>query len=136
MKVHEVPGKLEVHWDGSAKAIVDVWSSYNISLEEFRNAVLIDGLEIAKKRGAIAWIVDSSNASGNFSKEIHSFIESDVFPSFAENGIEYFITIKPDNPGLTSMTVDNYASKVGPAGIQLVEADNVEIAKDWLKSQL
>ncbi|TXT67736.1 MAG: hypothetical protein BAJALOKI1v1_20053 [Promethearchaeota archaeon] len=120
-------------WDGSCKAIIDTWTTYNVTLEEFKEAVLIEGVKHAQKHGGIAWIVDSSSATGNFKKEIHNFIETDIFPTFASIGIKYFITIKPENPGLTSMTVENYSAKAGPAGLQLLEADNVEVAKEWLR---
>lgn len=135
MIIHEIPGKMVTSWDAGSKSIIDKVDTFRMSLDEFQGAVMEKGLEHAKSHGAIAWIVDSSTAEGNFKKEIQDYIDNVVFPTFAENGIEYFVTVKPEEPGLTSMTVENFASKVGPSGMQLVEAANVEVAKKWLRNQ-
>lgn len=133
MKVYNVPGKLDVKWESSVKAIIDTWSSYTISLEDFKEAVLVKGLNYAKSHGGVAWIVDSSQATGSFSQEIQSFIGSDVFPAFAKIGIKYFITINSQVSAITKMTVRSYSSKTGPNGLQLVELNNVNDAIAWLK---
>lgn len=135
MKVYSLPGKLEVTWDADVKAIIDTWSTYSISLEEFKEAVLVKGLNHAKANKGVAWIVDSSKAQGVFSQEIQGFIGSDIFPQFAKNGIKYFITIDPVVP-ITRLTVSTYKKKLGPNGIQLVEVPNVAEAKKWLKDAL
>ena len=93
MKLQSIPGKLESTWLDDVKAVLDTWTSYDIALPDFRQAVPVDGLNHAKAHGAIAWIVDSSTATGAFSAEIQAFIGSDVFPGFAKAGINYFITI-------------------------------------------
>lgn len=135
MIIHEIPDKMVTTWDRNAKAVIDKVDSFHMSLDEFKGAIMEEGLDYAKENGAIAWIIDSSEAEGNFKKEIQDFIEDEVFPAFADNGIKYFVTIKPDDPGLTSMTVENIASKAGPAGLQLVDAANVDAAKAWLQKQ-
>lgn len=132
MKIHEIPGKLTVTWNSDVKAIIDTWHSYFVTLEEFKQAVLVKSLNHAKANGGIAWIVDSHTAKGVFSEEIQKFIETDVFPSFAKNGIKYFMTINAENP-LTRTTVNLYSQKVGPAGIKLLDGDSVQGAINWLK---
>ncbi len=132
-KVYEIPGKLSVAWDSDVKAIIDTWSSYFVALEEFKNAVLVKGVDYAKSRGVKAWIVDSSQAKGAFSQEIQDFIGSTVFPKFAEIGVKYFITITSQVSAVTKMTVASYASKTGPNGLKLVEVDSAENAVAWLK---
>jgi hypothetical protein len=132
MFVYSVPGKLEVNWHNDVHAIVDTWTSYSISLEEFSDAVLTKGIGFARNKGVQAWIVDSSQASGAFSQEIQQFIGSDVFPTFAKNGVKFFITITSEVSAVTKMTVNSYRAKTGPHGLQLVEARSVEEAKEWL----
>ena len=134
MNVHSIPGKLQVTWRDDVKAIVDTWSTYFVSLDEFKTAVLEKGLSHAKANGGVAWIVDSSSAKGVFSQEIQDFIGSDVFPAFASIGIKYFITITSQVSALTKMTVKTYASKTGPHGLQLVELNSVDDAVAWLKA--
>ena len=130
--VFEIPGKLSVSWIGEVKAIVDTWTSYYISLAEFKNAVLEKGVSFGKIRGVKAWIVDSSQAKGAFSQEIQDFIGSTVFPKFAEIGVKYFITITSQISAVTKMTVASYSAKTGPNGLQLVEVASVEHAIEWL----
>lgn len=133
MKIHSLPGKLEVSWRSDVKAIVDTWHTYGITLDEFKEAVLVKGLNHSKANGGVAWIVDSSKAEGVFDTEIQNFIGSDVFPAFAKNGIKYFITINSQVSALTKMTVRTYQSKTGPNGLKLVEVNSVDDAVEWLK---
>lgn len=132
MTIHEIPGKLNVTWNAEVRAIIDTWTSYHITLEEFKDAVLVKGLSHAKANMGRAWIVDSHKATGVFAPEIQKFIETDVFPSFAANGIEYFMTINAES-AVTRLTVNEYSAKVGPAGIKLLNGSSVAGAIQWLK---
>ena len=59
-------------------------------------------------------------------------IETENFPIFAKAGIKYFITIKSAS-AITNMSIDRYATKLGPNGIQMVEVPNLKGAIAWLK---
>ncbi|MGE3727222.1 MAG: hypothetical protein AB7I41_16810 [Candidatus Sericytochromatia bacterium] len=135
MHIFSIPGKLEVSWNPEVRAIIDTWTTYHISLADFRDAVLVKGLDHAKTNQGQAWIVDSSKAVGVFSPEIQEFIGTDIFPAFAKNGIKYFITINSEVSTLTKLTVNRYKSQVGPHGLQLVEVASVDDAILWLKEQ-
>lgn len=133
MDVYSIPGKLTVTWNSEAKAIVDTWASYSVSLDEFKTAVLEKGVNFAKSKGVKAWIVDSSQAKGVFKQEIQDFIGSTVFPKFAEIGVKFFITITSEVSAVTKMTVSSYSAKTGPNGLQLVEVGSAKEAIEWLK---
>lgn len=135
MEINEIPGKLHVAWNEEAKAIIDTWTSYSITLEDFREAVLVKGLNHAKANGGVAWIVDSTKAEGVFSKEIQDFIGTDIFPAFSQNGIKYFLTITSQVDALSRMTVKKYSAKTGPNNLQLGEFNSVDDAIMWLKEQ-
>jgi hypothetical protein len=132
LELFSIPGKLTVSWQDEVRAVVDTWINYMVTVEEFRNAVLVKGLSHARANGGQAWIVDSSRAKGVFSQEIQAFIDTDIFPALAGAGIRYFITITSDSV-LTRMTVSNYSSKAGPHGLTLVNLGSVEEAVSWLK---
>ncbi len=131
---HTIPGKLTCCWEPSVSAVVDTWQSYFVTLDAFKETVMVKGVSEARARGGKAWIVDSSTAKGNFPPEIQSFIGTDVFKKFAEIGIKYFITISSQSAA-TNMTIKNYSAKVGPAGIELVEATSAKDAIEWLKQK-
>ncbi|OQY00101.1 MAG: hypothetical protein B6I20_09205 [Bacteroidetes bacterium 4572_117] len=131
-KIFEIPNKLVVEWESDAKVIIDTWTTYFVSLDEFREAVMIHGVNYAKANNAQAWIVDSHKATGVFSPEIQKFIESDVFPTFAKIGIKYFMTINSDD-AVTRLSINQYSTKVGPHGLKLLKGDSVEGAIAWLK---
>ncbi len=133
MKIFSIPGKLEVTWNSELKAIIDTWQTYHISLPEFREAVLVKGLDHSKANGGIAWIVDSSLAEGVFTQEIHRFIDTDIFPAFARNGVKYFITITSTVSALTKLNVMGYSAKTGPNGLKLVELNSTADAIEWLR---
>ena len=131
-KVFEIPNKLLVEWDPDAKAIIDSWTTYFVSLEEFREAVLIKGINYAQPRGVEAWIVDSHKAQGVFSPEIQKFIETDIFPAFARIGVKYFMTINAEN-ALTKLSVSQYTAKAGPSGMKVLNGSTAQGAIEWLK---
>jgi len=116
-----------------AHAIVDGWTSYGVSLAEFREAVLVRGLGYAKQKRGRAWIVDSSRAKGLFSDDIQRFIGTDVFPAFAKAGSKYFATISSSS-SLTNLSMGTYKARLGPNGIQLAEPGSVGQALQWLKA--
>lgn len=132
--VYEIPGKLTVEWDSDVKAIIDTWTNYTITLDQFRVAVMEKGVGHAKGKGVKAWIVDSSKATGAFPQEIQAFIGSDCFPKFAEIGVKYFVTITSQKSAITKMVVASYSAKTGPNGLKLVEVDSVEDAIEWVKN--
>ena len=111
MQITTIPGKMVQTWNGEVKAVVDTWTNYGATLDEFKQAVLIKGLNHAKLNQGRAWIVDSSKANGSFSQEIQNFIGSDIFPSFAKAGIKYFITITSES-AVTRMTIRSYTAKL------------------------
>ena len=63
--VNEIPGKMTSYWHPKAKAVVDCWTSYDVTLDEFRIAVLEKGLAFSKANGGHAWVVDSHTATGS-----------------------------------------------------------------------
>ncbi|HMZ57201.1 MAG TPA: hypothetical protein PL048_00395, partial [Leptospiraceae bacterium] len=103
-------------------------------LAEFREATLEKGLVHSKQNNGRAYIVDSSEATGVFTREIQDFIGTDIFPAYAAGGIQYFITISSEKSTLTDMNVKTYSKKVGPAGIILVEVNSLNEAVDFLKN--
>ncbi len=134
MQIQIIPGKMESTWNEEVKAVVDTWTTYSVTLEEFKNAVLVKGIDFARAHGGRAWIVDSSTAHGAFSQEIQDFIGTDIFPSFTKNGIKYFITISSKVSPLTNLTVKQYSAQAGPNGLKLIELNSTDDAIQWLKS--
>ena len=135
MNIYNIPGKLEGIWREDVKTVIDTWSSYFVTMEEFEQAVLVKGVDYAKRNGGIAWIVDSTQAIDVFPNEIQAFIESHIFPAFASIGIKYFITIKSQISALTRLNISTYSAKAAPHGVMLIESDSVENAIEWLKQE-
>ena len=134
MKVHQIPGKLEVEWREDVNSMWDKWYNYNITLEEFTQAIMEKGVSFARSHRAIAWIADASIAKGVFADEIQEFITKKVFEQFAKIGIKYFISVQPQS-ALTKLGVKRYESQVGPKGITLVEAKDIDAAIAFLKEK-
>jgi len=106
-----------------------------VRVDEFREAVLVKGLDYSKANNGVAWIVDSSQAEGKFAKHIIDYIGTDVFPKFVENGIKYFITIKPSNSPVAAFNVTSFSMKTAETGLILVEMESLDQALAWLKQQ-
>lgn len=130
-KIFEIPDKLLCEWDSDAKAVIDTWTTYSITLAEFKEAVYVKGVNHARLNGVKAWIVDSHKANGFFKAEIQEFIATHIFPTFASIGVKYFMTINAENAA-TKMTVDQYSSKAGPNGLKVLTGSNAEDAIKWL----
>jgi len=75
MKIYEIPGTLIVEWDDEVKTTFDTWSSYSITVPEFREAILNKGLSNARAHGGRAWVMDATKAKGVFTPEIQKLIE-------------------------------------------------------------
>lgn len=133
-KIYEIPGKFTVEWENDVKVMIDTWTSYNITLDQFKEAVIKKGVAHATGKGVKAWIVDSSNATGALPQEIQNFIDSDCFPTFARIGVKYFITITSAKSALTKMSVNTYSAKAGPNGLKLVQVNSVNEAIEWMKN--
>lgn len=132
MTVHEVPGTLVVEWNDEVRAMVDTWSSYGITVPQFRDAILNKGLTYAKTHGGRAWVMDATAAKGAMGEDVQKLIEAEVFKAFAAIGIKYFITIKSGS-AITNMSIKNFTSHVGPCGIQMVEVPDRNKAIAWLR---
>ncbi|HEY5959579.1 MAG TPA: hypothetical protein VIV60_23655 [Polyangiaceae bacterium] len=131
--VHEIPGKLRVAFDMDAKAIIDRWETFAVTLEEFRDAVLIRGVTYGSRYGVRAWIVDSSAAKGAFPPAVQLLIEKEVFPTFAKIGVKQFLTITSKS-AITNLSIMNFVSKLGPNGIELIETGSVSDALTIIKN--
>ena len=131
--VTEIPGKLKVEFIPEAKAMLDTWSSYHITLEQFRDALLNQGVKYAKINGAVAWIADSSDAKGVLTQEIQDIITTEIFPTYVKTGIKYFITITSKS-AVTKMTIKNYEAKTEASGLKLLTVASVDEALAWLKA--
>lgn len=131
-KVYEIPGKLLVEFDTDAKAMIDIWSTYAVTLAEFKDAVLVKGVNHAKTNGVKAYIVDSSKAKGAFSAEIQNFIATQVFPAFVRIGIKHFLTIDSES-AITNLSVKQYSANADSSGLNVIRGSSVQGAIDWLK---
>lgn len=130
--VHEIKGKVRVHWLPESKAILDTWESQVITVAEFREFIA-KGLEFSVKNGGRAWIVDASSATGVMPQEVQAHIANEVFPAFVKNGVKYFCSIQPKGSALAKMTVAQYKENTTQHGLILSEAENVEDAVNYLK---
>ena len=132
MKVHEIPGTLVVEWNDEVNAMIDTWSSYFISVPQFREALLRSGLSHARAHRCRAWVMDASQAKGAFPWSVQDLIETEVFQAYAAIGIKYFVTIKSAS-AITNMAIKRYTAHLRQCGIQLVEVPDRRTAITWLK---
>ncbi len=132
MTVHEIPGVLRVEWNDSVKAMIDTWSSYTITVPQFREAILEQGVAQAKVHKGRAWVMDATKAKGAFPQDVQKLIENEVFKTFAAIGVKYFITIKSAS-AVTNMAIDRYTAHLGPAGLEMVDVPDQSTAIQWLK---
>ncbi len=131
-KFYELPGHLVSEFDSEVKAVINLWTNYSITLEEFKEAVFVNGVNHAKNYGAVAFITDAKDCTGEFSPEIQKFIATDVLPTFTKIGVKYFLIIKSGYI-YTNKTIETFTSTAGPNGLKLIEADSTPGAIAWLK---
>lgn len=136
MLVYELKDKMTGTWDSGARAMIDVWQNYyHVSLDEFRKAVFEKGISFSKQNNGRAWIVDSENAKGVFSKDIQDYIVNEGFEIFRKNGVKYFITINSKVSALTKSTVNKYKSSAVKNSLEQIELNSVDDAIFWLKDK-
>ena len=132
VKIHEIPKVLVVDWNDSVKSMIDTWSSYIITVAQFREAIMEKGVSYAKAHGGRAWIMDASKAKGAFPQDVQKLIETEVFKTFAAIGVKHFLTIKSETSALTNMAIGVYTANLGPHGIQMVDVPDQKTAISWL----
>lgn len=136
MLVYELKDKMTGTWDTDARAMIDVWQNYyHVSLDEFKEAVFVKGVNFSKQNNGRAWIVDSEKAKGVFSKEIQEYIVNEGFDVFRKSGVKYFITINSKVSALTKSTVNKYKASALKKGLEQIELGSVEDAILWLKNK-
>ena len=133
MLVAEIPGTLTVEWNDEVKATIDTWSTYAISTQQFREAILEKGVANARLHGGRAWIMDASKVKGAFPQDVQKLIETEVFKTFASIGVKYFVTIKSADSAITNMAIKRYTTHLGPCGIEMVEVPDHDKAIEWLR---
>lgn len=134
MRIHEIPGKLVCDWNEECKAMIDTWSNYTVTVDQFREAILKKGLSHAKANKARGWIMDAAAAKGAVPAEVVKLIETEVFKSFAAAGIKYFLTIKSTASTVANLSIKTYTANIGPHGLQMVEVPDQKTAIAWLKA--
>ncbi len=133
MVVHQIPGILVVDWNDQVKATIDTWTSYAITLDQFREAILQKGVANAKLHGGRAWVMDAAKAKGAFPQDVQNLIATEVFKTFASIGIKYFITVKSSST-ITNLAIGRYTALLGPHGIKMVDVPDLKTAIEWLKA--
>jgi len=132
-KIHSIPETMDTYWVSDVNAVLDVWKTNTITQKDLDEALLIDGINQLKTNHGNAFILDSSETTNPLTTEMQTHLGKDVFPSLANNGVKYFITVPPKQKNQTRTPIKNLTTNPGPNGIQLLEVNNQEDAIEWLK---
>ncbi|MCV9385764.1 hypothetical protein [Reichenbachiella ulvae] len=132
-EIYSIAGKLKGHHDSDINGMIDTWENLLVSLDQFKTNIHDIGLEYAEKNHLTTWIVDTSNSTGVFKKEIQGFIESVVAPKCAEIGIKYFFVVLPQS-AIAKLSTKNVAKiNSGQEGMQTFEVASVDEALSMLQ---
>ena len=132
--VYENPGKVRVEWEPSVRTMVDTWGSLaEVTVADFREAVLVQSLPYGIAHGVQAYIVDNSAALGAFSQEVVDFISCEVHPAVAQGGVKFLVTIESKESPLANITARKYKDTLKPFGVQLATATTLAEAMSWLE---
>ena len=130
MNIFSIQDKLVADWNPEIRSVVEIWSDYELVLEDFRKAIFVKSINHAKASQAKGWIFDGSQAKGAFSEEIQAFIDGNRFPAFAWAGLKYFVTINPSVSEATKVETSQ-----DTRGLEWVELPSIEAAAQWIKAQ-
>ncbi len=128
-----IPGKFTSFWLADARAALDEWTNFFVTLPDFKQAVFDTALAAAARKGARAWIVDSTKAKGALPEEVQTFIGKQGHALMAKNKIEHFITLRPTS-ATTTMSLQRVERVVGPSGMKLITVESVDAALEYLRS--
>jgi hypothetical protein len=133
MTLYEYPERVRVEWNEETKALVVRVFTYRGTVEVFREIVVDHLFDLTKEKGARAWIVDSSEATGAFHARSREILEREVFPAIAKLGVKYLITIPSEVSPIAVMTVESYAAGAAAIGMEAVEVRSIDEGIEWLK---
>lgn len=131
-RLFTIPGKMTLSWLPEHQALLDEWTDYFVTLEQFR-AMVDAGLKHSRVHEARAWIVNGSRAKNVFPKDVHEYIASHSFLDLVAAGIGHFVSIQSQVSATTNLGIARYERHTGPAGIQLVSVDSVFDALRFLR---
>lgn len=134
MKVLEIPRKMTCNYHEEASAMIDTWESFVVSKDDFKHYILDKALSFARSKNVKAWIIDATRSKGVFTKELLSFIENEVHPTFFKNGIKYFISIKPQESAFAELTEKSYTNSLSNSGLRLITCSTIDEAIEWIKN--
>ncbi len=121
---------LTIHWDENVKCPILEWKTFARS-SEFRDA-LETGLKLVKEKRARRWLADMRNM-GTVSVADQTWSNEDWFPRALAAGINRMALVVPKST-LAKMSVDTIMSKVEGANLETAYFDNIEEAKQWLRT--
>lgn len=128
----ELPGKMTLSWLPEHRALLDEWTNYFVTLDEFKQLGAA-ALPHAEPRGGRAWIIDGSRARNVFPPEVQTFIAEHAFAGLVAHHIAYFISIPSQVSTTTNLGIQRYERHAGPSGIQLVTAASLDDALRFLR---
>lgn len=131
-KIHSIPNTEDTYWVSDVNAVLEVWNTNTITLKDFNDAVLGEGMNQLRTNKGQALIIDESNMKSTLNPEIQTFLGREVYPALAKNGVKYCITVLPKSK-ITTTSNKNISPITGPNGIQLLDVNNSEEAIEFLK---
>lgn len=121
---------LSIDWDPNTQAVIMKWKSFAHG-DDFR-AGLNAGLDLIKEKKSHKWLADLRDL-GTVPTKDQEWSNNDWYPRAIAGGIRKMAIIMPKST-LSSMSVKNILTKVQGVDIETNYFDNIDAAKEWLKS--
>ena len=122
---------LTIHWDESCQAVRLEWKSYVEG--EPAKVGLNAGLELFKTKRTNRWIADVRRL-GPIRQVDQQWVSEDWHPRAIAAGVRYMATIIPKS-SIARLSIKQLHGKLGNAEFIINNFDDLELARDWLRSQ-
>lgn len=133
MLIHTIPDRVKITWRDDINAITEAWTSCDVTVDEFKEAILIKGLGYARDHAARAFIVDTSLCTDSFSGEVEEFIKTTLLPALADNLIKYYITTDLNFHEIAKAGISSLPRESGPGSLETLHVHGIKDAVMWLK---
>lgn len=122
---------VELHWDETEKWLFGKWLGF--STDEQIRVYALNLLAQIKAKKATKYLVDNRDFLV-MSKEIQQWLSEEFYPQTVAAGLKYRAVVMPAS-AISRLVISDVQKTINRLGTITAQFDNLEEAKEWLRSQ-
>ena len=124
-----------IYWIEDYKAVRVEWYNLYMQLEKFQE-IYHAGIDLLLDKKGTVWIADQYQSKGVFSKDVQTYIVSQLAPEHIPKGLDTLITIEPKALGFSTHSMKKWTKEVEQSGpFTTGKFPTLEDCEAWLQER-